>query len=145
MESDRVTGDNGLVAKAHVTSVNELEQLIDRMLPLGATNTAINQFSPGGTAPASNATCRIGRKIVRGAFALGEPMRLLSLRLGFHLPRASQSHGDAGDRSGARVARDWHRGDASPAVRGVRLVPGVRLWADVGGSENQSRPPLRPS
>lgn len=46
VECDRVTGDDCFVAKAHVASVKELERLIDRILPLGATNTAIIQSSP---------------------------------------------------------------------------------------------------
>lgn len=46
VECDRITGDDCFVAKAHVTSVKELEGLIDRILPLGATNTAIIQSSP---------------------------------------------------------------------------------------------------
>jgi Lrp/AsnC family transcriptional regulator, leucine-responsive regulatory protein len=46
VECDRVTGDDCFVAKAHVSSVTELEKLIDQILPLGSTNTAIIQSSP---------------------------------------------------------------------------------------------------
>jgi Lrp/AsnC family transcriptional regulator, leucine-responsive regulatory protein len=46
VECDRVTGDDCFVAKAHVASVRELEALIDRIIPLGTTNTAIIQSSP---------------------------------------------------------------------------------------------------
>jgi Lrp/AsnC family leucine-responsive transcriptional regulator len=46
VECDRVTGDDCFVAKAHVGSVKELEALIDRILPLGSTNTAIIQSPP---------------------------------------------------------------------------------------------------
>jgi len=46
VECDRVTGDDCFVAKAHVPSVKELERLIDQIMPLGSTNTAIIQSSP---------------------------------------------------------------------------------------------------
>ena len=46
VECDRVTGDDCFVAKAHVASVQELEALIDQIIPLGGTNTAIIQSSP---------------------------------------------------------------------------------------------------
>lgn len=46
VECDRVTGDDCFVAKAHVQSVGELERLIDDILPLASTNTAIIQSSP---------------------------------------------------------------------------------------------------
>jgi Lrp/AsnC family leucine-responsive transcriptional regulator len=46
VECDRVTGDDCFVAKAHVASVKELELLVDQILPLGSTNTAIIQSSP---------------------------------------------------------------------------------------------------
>ncbi len=46
VECDRVTGDDCFVAKAHVASVRELEVLIDKIIPLGSTNTAIIQSSP---------------------------------------------------------------------------------------------------
>jgi Lrp/AsnC family leucine-responsive transcriptional regulator len=46
VECDRVTGDDCFVAKAHVQTVAELERLIDDILPLATTNTAIIQSSP---------------------------------------------------------------------------------------------------
>jgi Lrp/AsnC family leucine-responsive transcriptional regulator len=46
VECDRITGDDCFVAKAHVGSVRELEALIDKIIPLGTTNTAIIQSSP---------------------------------------------------------------------------------------------------
>ena len=46
VECDRITGDDCYVARAHVASVQELETLIDLILPLGTTNTAIIQSSP---------------------------------------------------------------------------------------------------
>jgi Lrp/AsnC family leucine-responsive transcriptional regulator len=46
VECDRVTGDDCFIAKAHVQSVDELEKLIDELLPLATTNTAIIQSSP---------------------------------------------------------------------------------------------------
>jgi Lrp/AsnC family transcriptional regulator, leucine-responsive regulatory protein len=46
VECDRVTGDDCFVAKAHVASVKELERLIDQIIPLASTNTAIIQSSP---------------------------------------------------------------------------------------------------
>ncbi|HTC15980.1 MAG TPA: Lrp/AsnC family transcriptional regulator [Steroidobacteraceae bacterium] len=46
VECDRVTGDDCFVAKAHVQTVEELERLIDDILPLATTNTAIIQSSP---------------------------------------------------------------------------------------------------
>lgn len=46
VECDRVTGDDCFVAKAHVATVDELEKLIDELLPLATTNTAIIQSSP---------------------------------------------------------------------------------------------------
>lgn len=46
VECDRITGDDCYVARAHVASVQELEKLIDLILPLGTTNTAIIQSSP---------------------------------------------------------------------------------------------------
>lgn len=43
---DRVTGDDCFLARAHVRSVEELERVIDRITPLGQTNTSIIQSSP---------------------------------------------------------------------------------------------------
>lgn len=46
IECDRVTGDDCFVAKALVRSVDELEQLIDDILPYATTNTSVIQSSP---------------------------------------------------------------------------------------------------
>src|SRR6266436_4980414 len=46
VECDRITGDDCFIARAHVASVQELEKLIDQIIPLGTTNTAIIQSSP---------------------------------------------------------------------------------------------------
>jgi Lrp/AsnC family leucine-responsive transcriptional regulator len=46
VECDRVTGDDCFVAKAYVETVDELEKLIDDILPFATTNTAIIQSSP---------------------------------------------------------------------------------------------------
>jgi Lrp/AsnC family transcriptional regulator, leucine-responsive regulatory protein len=46
VECDRITGDDCYVARAHVASVQELEKLIDQIIPHGTTNTAIIQSSP---------------------------------------------------------------------------------------------------
>ena len=46
IECDRVTGDDCFIAKAVVASVADLEKLIDDILPLATTNTALIQSSP---------------------------------------------------------------------------------------------------
>ena len=46
VECDRVTGDDCFIARAHLKSVDELEQVIDRIIPFAMTNTAIIQSSP---------------------------------------------------------------------------------------------------
>jgi Lrp/AsnC family transcriptional regulator, leucine-responsive regulatory protein len=46
VECDRVTGEACFIAKAHVRSVEELEAVIDRVLPHAMTNTSIAQSSP---------------------------------------------------------------------------------------------------
>jgi Lrp/AsnC family leucine-responsive transcriptional regulator len=46
VECDRVTGEDCFVAKAHVRSVQELEAVIDRVIPYAMTNTSIVQSSP---------------------------------------------------------------------------------------------------
>jgi Lrp/AsnC family leucine-responsive transcriptional regulator len=46
VEADRVTGDDCFVAKAFVASIDDLEGLIDRLLPFATTNTAVVQSSP---------------------------------------------------------------------------------------------------
>lgn len=43
---DRVSGDDCFVARAHVRDVAEMEEVIDRLLPFGATNTSIVQSAP---------------------------------------------------------------------------------------------------
>ena len=43
---DRVTGEDCFVARAHVTSVIALEEVIDKIIPYAMTNTAIIQSSP---------------------------------------------------------------------------------------------------
>ena len=46
VECDRITGEDCFIAKAHVRSVQELERLIDEIIPYAMTNTAIIQSSP---------------------------------------------------------------------------------------------------
>ena len=46
VECDRVTGDDCFVARAHVRSVEDLERVIDRIIPYAMTNTSIIQSSP---------------------------------------------------------------------------------------------------
>lgn len=46
VECDRVTGDDGFIAKAHVHDVEELEQLVDKLASYAMTNTSIIQSSP---------------------------------------------------------------------------------------------------
>ena len=46
VEADRVTGEDCFVAKVVISSVNDLEILVDRFLPFAATDTAIVQSSP---------------------------------------------------------------------------------------------------
>jgi Lrp/AsnC family transcriptional regulator, leucine-responsive regulatory protein len=46
VECDRVTGEDCFIARAHLRSVEHLEQLIDRIIPHAMTNTAIIQSSP---------------------------------------------------------------------------------------------------
>lgn len=43
---DRVSGDDCFVARAHVRDVTEMETVIDRLLPFGATNSSIVQSAP---------------------------------------------------------------------------------------------------
>ena len=45
VEADRVTGDESFIAKATVSSIQELEALIDRLLPIAATSASIIQSS----------------------------------------------------------------------------------------------------
>jgi Lrp/AsnC family leucine-responsive transcriptional regulator len=46
VECDRVTGEDCFIARAYVASVDELEKLIDRIIPYAMTNTSIIQSSP---------------------------------------------------------------------------------------------------
>jgi Lrp/AsnC family transcriptional regulator, leucine-responsive regulatory protein len=43
---DRVTGDDCFIAKAFVESVDDLERLLDDILPFATTNTSLVQSSP---------------------------------------------------------------------------------------------------
>ncbi|MEM7170196.1 MAG: Lrp/AsnC family transcriptional regulator [Pseudomonadota bacterium] len=43
---DRVTGEDCFIARAHVASVQELETLIDSIIPYAMTNSAVVQSSP---------------------------------------------------------------------------------------------------
>lgn len=43
---DRVSGEDCFVARAHVRDVAEMEVVIDRIVPFGATNSSIVQSSP---------------------------------------------------------------------------------------------------
>ena len=45
-QCDRVTGEDCFVAKAHVKSVIELEELINHIIPYAMTNTSLIQSSP---------------------------------------------------------------------------------------------------
>jgi Lrp/AsnC family leucine-responsive transcriptional regulator len=46
VECDRITGDDCFIARAHLRSVEDLERLIDRIIPFAQTNTSIIQSSP---------------------------------------------------------------------------------------------------
>jgi len=46
VECDRVTGDDCFIAKVYVASVEDLERVIDRLIPFAQTNTSIVQSSP---------------------------------------------------------------------------------------------------
>ncbi len=46
VECDRITGEDCFVARAHVRSVDDLEKLIDQVIPYAMTNTSIIQSSP---------------------------------------------------------------------------------------------------
>lgn len=46
VECDRVTGEDCFIARACVGSVEELERLIDKVMPFAMTNTSIIQSSP---------------------------------------------------------------------------------------------------
>ena len=46
VECDRVTGDDCFIAKAHVQSTDELERIINQLIPHAQTNTSLMQSSP---------------------------------------------------------------------------------------------------
>jgi Lrp/AsnC family leucine-responsive transcriptional regulator len=46
VECDRVTGEDCFIARAHVRSMQELERVIDAIIPFAMTNTSIIQSSP---------------------------------------------------------------------------------------------------
>jgi len=46
VECDRITGEDCFIAKAHVRSVEDLEALLDEVIPFAVTNTSIIQSSP---------------------------------------------------------------------------------------------------
>lgn len=46
VECDRITGEDCFIARAHLRSVEELEGLIDQIIPHAMTNTSIVQSSP---------------------------------------------------------------------------------------------------
>ncbi len=43
---DRISGDDCFIARAHVRDVLEMEEVIDRIVPFGATNSSIVQSVP---------------------------------------------------------------------------------------------------
>ena len=45
VECDRITGEDCFIAKAHVRTIEDLEKLIDQILPYGMTNTSIIQLN----------------------------------------------------------------------------------------------------
>ena len=46
VECDRITGEDCFIARAYVGSMEELEMVIDQILPYAMTNTSIIQSSP---------------------------------------------------------------------------------------------------
>ncbi len=46
VECDRITGEDCFIARAHIRSVDDLEKLIDQVIPYAMTNTSIVQSSP---------------------------------------------------------------------------------------------------
>ena len=46
VDCNRVTGDDCFIAKVHVSSTRELEDIIDRLIPYSQTNTSLIQSSP---------------------------------------------------------------------------------------------------
>ena len=45
-ECDRITGDDCFIARAYVASIEDLEALVDEIIPFATTNTAIIQSTP---------------------------------------------------------------------------------------------------
>lgn len=45
-ECDRVTGEDCFIARAYVASIEDLEALVDEIIPFATTNTAIIQSTP---------------------------------------------------------------------------------------------------
>lgn len=45
VECDRITGDDCFIAKAYVKSANDLERMIDQLIPYAQTNTSMIQSS----------------------------------------------------------------------------------------------------
>lgn len=43
---DRICGEDCFIARAHVRDVDEMEEVIDRIVPFGATNSSIVQSAP---------------------------------------------------------------------------------------------------
>lgn len=46
VECHRITGEDCFILKAHIPAMNQLDQLLDRLLLYGATTTSIVQSSP---------------------------------------------------------------------------------------------------
>lgn len=46
VECDRITGEDCFIMRAHLRDVNHLEEVADRLVPLGQTTTSIVQSSP---------------------------------------------------------------------------------------------------
>ncbi len=46
VECHRITGEDCFILKAHIPAMNQLDQLVDRLLLYGATTTSIVQSSP---------------------------------------------------------------------------------------------------
>ena len=46
VECERITGDDCFIAKAYVRSAEEIEDVINRLIPYAKTNTALVQSSP---------------------------------------------------------------------------------------------------
>lgn len=46
VQCDRITGEDCFIARAHVAAIDDLERLIDAIIPYAMTNTSIIQSSP---------------------------------------------------------------------------------------------------